>query len=176
MVWLAVRTAGILLIFAACCFLGSAMESRLKRQWMVLREFCELLRYMEREMVFHRTPLEEALRLAAKSGLREIRETLEYAADKVERQEGASFQEIWETAVTVCLKDDVLRSAVREPVCDIWTAFCNQDTVMQKTMLEKQELHLSGLCRDAEQEYRAKAGLYRRLGAAGGVFLIILLL
>ncbi len=176
MVWLAVRTAGIFLIFAAGSFLGDAMEYGLKRQWLILREFCELLRYMEREMVVHHTPLDEALRLAAGSGMREIREVLEYAADRVERQEGASFQEIWEDAVTCCLKDGVLRAGNREPVCDIWTAFCNQDTVMQKTMLEKQESHLAGLCRDAEQEYRAKAGLYRRLGAAGGVFLIILLL
>ncbi len=152
------------------------MESRLKKRWMILREFCELLRYMEREMVFHHTPLGEALRLAAGSGMREIREILEYAADRVGQQDGTSFQEIWKAAVTGCLETAVLPDAIREQVCDIWTAFCNQDTVTQKTMLEKQESHLFVLCRDAEQEYREKAGLYRRLGAAGGVFLIILLL
>ena len=176
MVWLAVRMAGITLVFAAGCLLGNMMESGLKQRWMILREFCDLLRYMEREMVFHHTPLGEALRLAARSGMKEIREILEYAADRVEQQEGASFQEIWETAVTCRLKNAGLQMAVREQICGIWTAFCNQDTVTQKTMLEKQEMHLAGICRDAEQEYRAKAGLYRRLGAAGGVFLIILLL
>ncbi len=176
MVRLAVRMTGIAFIFAASCFFGGIMEAGLKRRWMILREFCELLRYMEREMIFHHTPLGEALRLAAGSGMREIRGMLEYAADRVERQEGASFQKIWEDAASFCLEEGFLKDGMREQVCDIWTAFCNQDTVMQKTMLEKQEAHLAGLCRDAEQEYREKAGLYRRLGAAGGAFLIILLL
>lgn len=127
-------------------------------------------------MVFHHTPLNEALRLAAGSGMKEIREMLEDAADGVERQDGVSFREIWEDAAARHLEEGMIKSAMREQICDMWTAFCNQDTVMQKTMLEKQEAYLAVLCQEAEQEYREKAGLYRRLGAAGGAFLIILLL
>lgn len=176
MVRLAVRTAGIALVFVSSCLLGSAMEEGLKRRWMILREFCALLRYMEREMVFHHTPLNEALRLAAGSGMKEIREMLEHAAAGLERQDGASFKEIWEAAAERYLEEGRIKNAVREQIRDLWMAFCNQDTVMQKTMLEKQEAYLADLCQEAEQEYREKAGLYRRLGAAGGAFLIILLL
>ena len=148
----------------------------MKKRWQILGEMCEVLRYLEKEMIFHRTPLEEAMRAAAGSGSMEIARMLKLAAEGMKQRTGNAFREIWREAVTSSLGNGVLTEQELEVVADSWTAFCNPDVVLQKTMLDQQLFRMEESCRKAETEYRDKAGLYRKLGAAGGIFLIILLL
>lgn len=148
----------------------------MKRRWQILREMCEVLRYLEKEMIYHRTPLEEAMEAAAGTGSMEIAGMLKLAAEGMKERKGTLFREIWKSAVAASLGDGVLTEQEMEIIADSWTAFCNPDVVLQKTMLDKQLLRMEDACRKAEEEYREKAGLYRKLWAAGGVFLILLLL
>lgn len=170
------RMAGVLLVFLASTFLGKSMEQQMKKRWQILREMCEVLRYLEKEMIFHRTPLEEALVAASGIGSIEITGMLKEAAEGMKQRKGNTFRDIWRDAVVSSLGDGILTEQEMETIANSWTAFCNPDVVLQKTMLDKQLLRMEESCRKAETEYREKAGLYRKLGAAGGIFLIILLL
>lgn len=175
MIRMGLRMIGILVIFLAGCLFGAAMEFQVKKRWMILRELRELFRFLQKEMVYHRSPLEEALPLAAKNGMQETGEMLLGIAEEMKKRNGQTFQEIWGQAVTRCL-GNVLEPDVLDTVQDAYTALCNTDVVLQKVLLEKQESLFEGLCLDAEREYREKSGLYQKLGAAGGIFLILVLL
>lgn len=175
MQWI-LRMTGILLVFLSSSILGSSMERQLKKRWLLLREMCEVLRYLEKEMIYHRTPLEEAITAASKTGSAEIADMLQSAAAAMQQRSGNAFREIWQESVAGSLENGVLTGQEMETVADCWMAFCNPDVVLQKTMLDKQLARMEILCQAAGEEYREKSGLYRKLGAAGGIFLIILLL
>lgn len=175
MIRMGLRMLGILVIFLAACLFGSAMEFQVKKRWMILRELRELFRFLQKEMIYHRSPLEEALLLAAKSGMQETGEMLRRIAEEMKKRNGRTFQEIWGQAVACCL-GNILEPTALDAVKDAYTALCNTDVVLQKVLLEKQENLFEGLCRDAECGYREKSGLYRKLGAVGGIFLILVLL
>lgn len=167
---------GILLVFLGGSAWGESLERQMKKRWQILRELCEVLRYLEKEMIFHRTPLQEAMLAASQTGSLEISELLNYTAREMGQRKGISFREIWQEGTKQVLGNGVLKQQEREAVADCWNAFCNADVVMQKTMMEKQLLRMENLCREAEAEYREKTGLYRKLGAVGGIFLILMLL
>lgn len=174
--WLYVKLAGILCILAASVLTGLELESRVKKRWLFLRGFTETLRFLEKETAYHRTPLGEALREAAAHSQDEVRKLLLCAAELIPLRTGTTFGEIWEEA----LADADLSSLLAQPellaVQELSAALCNPDTVMQKTLLDKYTDRLAAMTREAECQYKEKGNLYRKLSAAAGIFLSLILI
>lgn len=169
------KLAGILLVLISAVMTGLELEHGLKLRWLYLREMSESLRFLEKEMIYHRTPVSEALSEAAKRCQTELKTLFLSASKQTESKKERTFDEIWahsvrETAAGILTKQEI------ETVCELSGALCNTDTVMQKTLLEKYQERFAVMSRDMEQQFREKGALYHKLSAAAGAFLALLLL
>ncbi|MCC8101302.1 MAG: stage III sporulation protein AB [Clostridiales bacterium] len=171
----AMKMCGLLCIFGACCLTGLEQERRLKQRWLFLREVREMLQFLEKEMTWHRTSLDDALRCAAVGCKTSLGAILLDCAEQVESRCGLSFQEIWRTNVSRDLSPGFLSDTEYQCFLELEMALCGADTVSQKTQLQKFEQRFLGFCESAHVEWKEKGALYRRLSAAAGVAAVILL-
>ena len=170
------RAAGALLLFASCFLFGVSCETRLKRRWMILREFLEFFRYLERETSRRRTPLWEAMELGANRCRTEVREVLLFAAEQIRERKGGEFVRIWETAVFEKLGRDLTGEEAFQAILQSAGALCGSDLVLQRELLSQCADRFALLEEDARKDYRSRGTLFRRLGAAAGIFLILIFL
>lgn len=173
-IWL--KAAGLCCVFTACFLIGTEEDRRLKQRWLFLREMYEMLAYLEKEMIFHRTPLPEALRSAAASCRTCLGGLLKMAAEKTESRENRSFQDIWKESAAKWVPCRLLPETESAVLLESAAALCGTDTVMQRTLILKYEQRFQMLSENARQEWQEKGGLYRRLSVAAGAFLVILLM
>ena len=167
--------AGILLILVSGYLTGREMEQRMKKRPEFLQEIRELFDYLEKEMTFRKTPIRESFAYAAKRSSTELAEILRESSRQISGGEGLPFPFIWRESVKKCVPGGLLSDEEFEAVCQAAAALCNTDTVMQKTMLLQYRERFAEMEKKERKVYLEKAGLYRRLSAAAGVFLVILL-
>ncbi|MCD7764261.1 MAG: stage III sporulation protein AB [Lachnospiraceae bacterium] len=170
------KLCGLVCIFVSCVLSGLEMEHRLKQRWMFLWEMKETLHLLEKDMTWHRTPLPEALFSAAQVCKTPLGPMLLCCAGQIEARSGRSFGEIWRECARGEIPAGLLSEVQMQSVLDTGKALCNTDTELQKTHLKKQEQHFENLCAAAQEEWREKGMLYRRLSAAAGAAAVILLL
>lgn len=152
------------------------MEYQLKRKWTFFRNIQEMLKFLEKELIFHQTPLPEAFSEAV-NGNDELAEGfLLHAAAAMKAHGGESLQQIWKEAVDKVLPKHFLTDEEYAMILELSMALGAADRVMQKTLLERYEHRAEELAFSAMQSYREKGGLYRRLSFLAGIFLVILLI
>ncbi len=173
---ISVKLAGILCILAAGVLAGNGMERRMKRRWQLFREMRETIAFLEKEMGYYRAPLHEALRSAAQRCRTELGTVLSETAEQIEQRSGCSFREIWERNLAKQIPAGLLSREETQLFADTETAFCGTDVVIQRTLLEKYEDRFRMMEDTEARVCSEKGGLYRKLAAAAGVFLVILLL
>ena len=164
------------MILAACTYTGMLAEGRLKKRWMFFGELYELFGYLERETVYHRTPLDEALTNAASRCRTELRAVLLAASASVKEMAGGEFSEIWEKAVRQELDRGIFAEETIQVILISSKALCNSDVVLQKELISQYARRFEQMEADAEEDYRSKGRLFRKLGTAAGIFLILLLM
>lgn len=173
-IWL--KLAGLLCIFLACMAAGMELESSMKMRWKFLWEMQELFQILENEMIFRHAAVCDALRYAANGSNTYLKLVLAAAAEAVESGEGAAFEKIWEKAVNELVPKKLLNENELQVLYQASASLCSSDTVMQKTLLNQNRERFLQMAKDAEKEYREKGSLIRRLSAAVGAFLVILLI
>ncbi len=171
-----VKAAGLVCVFASCVLTGIELERRMKFRWMVLSEMREVLVILEKEMVFHHADIPEAFASAAMGCRTVLREVLESAAAQAEQRNGDAFERIWRTAVAEKIPEKLLTPGELLALQNTAEALCTTDTVMQRTLLQKNADRFLEMGKTEEQNYREKGGLVRRLMTAAGAFLAILLI
>ena len=169
------KIAGITLILLSGYLFGREKEQRMKKRSDFLQDMRELFTYLEKEMTFRKTPIRESFAYAADRSSTELALILRESSRQIDGGEGLSFPFIWKEAVKKCVPKGLLSDEEFETVCQSAAALCNTDTVMQRTMLVQYGERFEVMEKMERKAYREKAGLYRRLSAAAGVFLVILL-
>lgn len=170
------KLCGMLLVFLACVWTGRELELGLKRKWLFFRDLREALAFLEKEMAYRRTPVPESLREAACRCQKEAAALFTEAAELAEQRGRVSFRVIWQESVAKSGAFEMLEEQERLFVESLSDALSNTDTVMQRTLLAQYEERLLEAGREQERLYREKGALYRKLSAAAGIFLILLLL
>ena len=173
-IWL--KLAGLLGIFLAGMAAGMELERSMKLRWKFLWEMQELFQILENEMIFRHTAVCDALRYAAKGSKTCLHQVLAAAAESVEAGDGTAFDKIWGKAVNDLVPKNLLNENEMQVLYQAAASLCSSDTVMQRTLLNQNRDRFLQLAKDAEREYREKGSLIRRLSAAVGVFLVILLI
>lgn len=171
----AAKGIGCLCILSASIMTGYYLTNSLKRRWHFFREIYEILAFLEQETVLRHAVLHEALYDAAKNCRTEVRGILLYTAEAVRLRRMGNFAQIWEEAVRR-LPDDMLMEEERLVLFEVSDALCCTDIITQKLLLQKYKDRFLSLCKKEEAAYQEKGRLYSALSAAGGVFLVILLL
>lgn len=170
-----IKLAGMFCVMAAAVLTGIGLEGRAKKRWQLFLEMRETLAFLIKEMTYHRSPVCEAFRSAAERCRTELGTVLSETAAQAERRSGQTFTAIWEEALARHLPDGLLTDEEGQLFDEVSAALCNTDVVMQKTLLEKYEDRFRLMSEAEAQVFHEKSGLYRKLAAAAGVFLVILL-
>lgn len=173
--WMTGKLIGMGCILLSGYLLGAELESGLKRRWIFLREMQELLTYLEKEMGYHRSTMPEAFLEASGRCTSQLGPMLKAVSQQIQRPEGIPFQSIWESAVEEYVPKRLLSDDGLRLVKETAAAFCSPDTVMQKMLIQKYADRFWDMSREGERMFREKGKLYRKLAAAAGVFLVLIL-
>lgn len=173
-IWL--KLAGLLCIFLACLTAGMELERTMKIRWKFLWEMHELFQILENEMIFRHTAVCDALRYAANGSKTCLQQVLLAAAESVEAGGGSAFEKIWEKALNDLVPKRLLKENEMQILYQAAASMCSSDTVMQRTLLNQNRDRFLQLAEEAGREYKEKGSLIRRLSAAVGAFLVILLI
>lgn len=174
--WVIVRMIGVLCVMMASFLAGIGLEHRMKRRWRIYQEMQETLVFLEKEMTYHRSPVQEAFRCAAGRCRTELTQVLDRTAARIGERSGKAFETMWEESLAACLPDGLFSQEELQLFRETSAALCNTDIVIQKTLLEKYADRFRMLSGKEAEACREKGGLYRKLTAAAGVFLVIVLL
>ena len=160
-----VKLLGCALVGTGCLWLGLQAAVRLRRAGRRLERLCAALEMMERELVLRRTALPELLeRLECRDGL--------FGDCLARLGRGAPFPEAWAGALDKSGLEDGARDALGAlgPVLGRYDAQGQGESVARvRRDLERQAVR-------AGEEARRLGRVYAALGAAGGAFLVIILL
>ncbi len=167
------KLIGAILILSAAISGGRLMAARLKRRCTLLYDLQQGLLCLLNQISYGALPLRQALAAAA-SAAGGAEPVFAAAAAQLAQADGRTAGEIWQSSLA--LLDGVLTEEDRRVLRSIGAELGLTGREEQVQRLELLRLRLAGL----EQEARASAGdfvkLWRSLGAAGGVVLVLLFL
>ncbi len=169
-----IKMTGALCIMTSSILTGIGLERRMRKRWQLFLETQETLTFLEKEMTYHRAPINEAFRFAAKRCKTELGTVLLETAERIEQRSGRAFGDIWKETLKKHFPPDLLLREELHLFEEASMALCNTDTITQRTLLEKYVDRFQMMSETEAQVFREKGGLYRRLAAAAGIFLVIL--
>ncbi len=169
-------------IGAACILCASwGMGLWLAAQWKgrlkVLEQLRRMVYFLKGEITYSRAPLEEALKRVGRREDGSLGRLFERAAEGIAGRQGESFGAIWEGSLAEGKQEiPVLSGEDWEQLRELGEHLGYLDVDMQERTLL---LYLEQL--DLSIEYlrthrRERCRLYTSLGAAGGMFLVLILL
>ena len=166
----------MLCIFGAAILTGRELELRLKRRWMVLTEIAGGLTLLEKEMLCHRSSLAEALQTVAKRCQTEAGQLFVTAGVGISTAGTGPFSVIWMQAAKSSGFDRLFTESEYTELLALSTVLCSADPVQQRVLFQRYEEQFQDMSQSAQGQYREKGALYRKLAAAAGIFLVLLLI
>ena len=171
---LALRGIGMICIFSAAILTGRELELRLKRRWIVLSEIAGGLTLLEKDMLCHRSSLAEALQTVAKRCRSEAGQL--FAGIGISITGTGPFSAIWTQSVKESGLCRLLTEMEYADLLALATVLCSADPVQQRVLFQRYGEQFRDMSRVAQEQYREKGALYRKLAAAAGIFLVLLLI
>ena len=169
---LALRGIGMICIFSAAILTGRELELRLKRRWIVLSEIAGGLTLLEKD----RRSLAEALQTVAKRCRSEAGQLFAAAGIRISMTGTGPFSAIWTQSVKESGLGRLLTEMEYAELLALATVLCSADPVQQRVLFQRYGEQFQDMSRVAQEQYREKGALYRKLAAAAGVFLVLLLI
>ena len=167
-----VKISGSICIAVAVALAERQRENKWKRNAAILRDMYELLVFLEKETVYRRTPLQEALKQAAERCSLDLKNILFHTVSMIQEKSGKPFAVIWEEAVEQGTTGRFIDQKQKSAIIQAEEALCNTDTVL----LQKHAAKFYEMGQRSEAQFREKSSLYRKLGAVAGAFFILLFL
>lgn len=170
------KILGSLLVLCCSAGLGMAGASDLKRHCMELRLLKQAVYMLRGEIKYSRAPLSEAFGILGDRLPSPLAEFFVGLEKELGRRDGRDLSRIWQEEITRSLKKSSLRREEKEKLKRLGQGLGYLDLEMQLSTLELYLEQLEGDIQRAEEEIQSKQRLYRSLGVAGGIFLVILLI
>ena len=165
---------GCICVFSASLLTGTAMEKKLKQRYLFFQEMRTALSCLEKEMLHYRLLLPQALEKASACCRAGPEKLFAYACIHFS-EHGGAFHSLWQDAVRQCVPPYLFGEEELHLLFGISDALCNSDAILQKTRFDAYQAQFEQLENDAKEIWKEKSSLYRRLSAAAGLFLILLL-
>ena len=169
------KFAGCICVFFSSLLIGNTLEKKLKQRYLFFLEMATALSCLEKEMLHYRLILPQALEKASACCRAGPEKLFTYACVHFSERGGA-FHSLWKDAVRQCISPDLFSEEELHLLSGISDALCCSDAILQKTRFDAYQAQLEQLGKDAKEIWKEKSSLYRRLSAAAGVFLILMLL
>lgn len=166
---------GCICVFSASLLTGTVMEKKLKQRYLFFQEMGIALSCLEKEMLHYRLLLPQALEKASACCHAGPEKLFTYACVHFS-EHGGAFHSLWQDAIRQCVPPYLFGEEELHLLFDISDALCSSDAVLQKTRFDAYLEQFEQLGKDAKNIWKEKSSLYRRLSAAAGLFLILLLI
>lgn len=169
------KLAGSICVLAACT--GFAGELIRRGNWhrKYLEAYLELTQLLSAEIRYERIPIQEALIQIQRKVRPEIGSILLRIVKRMKEGTGRSFAEIWECEFRESEKQFFLTGEEVEEVCRIGKNLGFLDPQQQEVHLRGCEERLRYFLSLRQKELEEKRPLYRWLGVAAGIFMILIL-
>ena len=168
------KAAGSLMLLCGCVGIGFLKVRNMDKRIETIRSLLYALETMERELSFRIPLLEEMLSAAANSSDEPIRSFLSTCQKELRNNTDQPFAEIWIQAAQEWLT--LLKKSDLGPVFVLGGVLGRYDCEGQRRAILHAHSALEQLCSRAVAERSGRGKVYKVLGTAAGVFLIILLL
>lgn len=170
------KAVGMGAIFLSCTAIGFCMSAELRERAKNMRELERIVQILKGEIEYAGTPLQEVFGEAAARTEKKFRKFFLEAAKAMDAHDGRTLSAIFESCARQELQGCALKKEDIRRFCAMGGRLGYLDRRMQLRILD---MYAQELVREralAEEEYRQKEKIYRQLGAAAGVFFVLLLL
>ena len=168
-----IRMLGAVLVAGGCFMMGEKQTRRLSFRVTVLTGLIESLEYMERELRLRLPSLPALMKNVSRQADPSVRSLFEESGTALEGLRDESFSNVWPRLVAQLSS---LNGQDRQILNSLGPVLGRYDGPGQGDAIAAARGELQRQLSQARAEYTRLGRLYRVIGAAGGGFLIILLL
>lgn len=170
-----IRLLGAVLVVVSCTGMGFFLAGEWSERLRTMEQLRKMIFLLKGEIVYARSPLTESFERTGKKGGGEIGDLFMRVAERMERQQGEPFYEIWQEEIGKLPKTFCLSQEDRQSLIGLGEHLGYLDLEMQERTillyLEQLDLTIDYL-REHKQE---RSRLYTSLGIMGGIFLTIMM-
>lgn len=170
------KEIGMGAVFLSCTAIGFCMGTELRERAGALGELERIVQILKGEIEYAGTPLQEVFGEAAARTERKFQCFFQETAKQMEQNDGRGLQRI----LTDCAQKELPGCGLKKDDICRFCRTCGRlgylDCKMQLRILEWYGQELAKERKEAQEEYRQKEKIYRQLGAAAGIFFVLLLL
>lgn len=164
------------MILLFCSRMGSAFQNEMHQRIWLLQEFHKGFLLLHQEVSYLKIPLEEATGHAGTGVKKNIMDFFCAVSKRLGELQEASFEMVWEEMVQHYLEDTAMKRTDLELIMQMGQNLGNSVMGEEDRIFRVCEQRLEQVIKEAQEDYKEKAELYKRLGIMGGIFLVILLL
>ena len=170
------KIIGAILVIASSGGIGLYFSIILKERISDLKELNKIIVILRGEIRYASTPLPEAVGGLAYRTNGEYRRFLLAVAGELDKLEGKSFSEIWNSCVEKELVDTSLNKKDRLLLTRLGENLGYLDKEMQLNTIDLYITQIQGELDDAVDTVKEKVRLYNMLGVMAGIFITIVLI
>ncbi|QIB69440.1 hypothetical protein Ami103574_08905 [Aminipila butyrica] len=164
------------LIFVICCGLGYVKSQEYQCRVANLQSILEGLKGLEDEIAYRKTPLPDALEMVSQERAEQAAKHL-FAKVAVDLKGAASsLAESWLIHTKELKEDCAFTSDDIAAIGDLGKALGGTDVYGQTNVLQRAYRQIEGQLEQAQQENQTKGKMYKSLGIAIGLTLVIILI
>jgi len=171
-----IKLAGAALVILSSCAIGWILAAQVKEQERWLKDVKVSLFLLLGELEYHQMPFPEALCIVGRRHGGYIGPFFEELGEVLQRKEGSTVKELWETKGRKYIKASPLNREQQAEFAELGSYFSETDRQARNNAVT---YYLERLEEDIVQLRETgtdKAYLYRTMGMLGGMFLLILVL
>lgn len=179
------RYLGILIMAAAAIAAGFMAADRWKEQLEILQRFRQMIYHLKGQILYANATLPEALAEVGERFQAGHENNEEYLQEpgklfirvckRMEQDDGAAFSDIWQEEIAKLPDDFPMRSSDREKLAAVGKNLGYADSAMQERTLLFYLEQTDDSIEYLKKELENRTKLYRSLGMAAGLFIMIVL-
>ena len=170
------KIAGAILVFLGAIGLGSNMNRRIRQHYHQLLELKELILLLGNEMRFLKIPLPQIMKRTAAQTSQPFSDALLHMAAEMEGYQEADAGKIWREVIQKKKSSYLLEEDEFQIFLEAGSILLHDNSYMQGEEIKLFTERISYKIQHAQEELLNRQKVCRYLSAAGGIFLILMLL
>lgn len=170
-----IKITGGVLIFLGSVLLGFLYSSEVEKKLNTLYEIQRMLIMLKGEITYHKAPVAEAFCEVSKHINIPLEGFLYHVGKELDQGIGKTVGQIWQERCDEELHRLVIAGEDKKNFREFGTCMGYLDIEMQIASIELYSEKLNVRIKESERGIREKQKIFRWLGIAGGVFLILLI-
>lgn len=168
------KLAGCVLILASCCSLGFLKASSYQMRSKELADILEIIKLLDMEITYKKDTLAKSFEKISQLKTCWFSQVLQRCSAMLEKQH--SLQDAWQNAMQENEKESPLVKQDMEILSDLALGLGRSDSQGQSRLFEPALLRLDLQLQQARDEQRRQGRMYKGLGTAVGVVIVIMII